>query len=697
MKVFKTAAAAAALCWCFAAGCRSPGGPPARAWDPDSIPDAFARPTAALVWPGLTRSFLVTPDGALENGLWRVRFELSAGAQGSAAATALAPPAHIASEDRWLPVIRWNRDAGDVRAEFEAVAFPARSASDSVLAVSLRVRLVNRARAPREAELAAGLLSATGAMWFVAADGQTPASRTLRWAGGVLRDSCLGWSDLASRDSLASGSWRLAPGQAREARLVLLSAPLAGYDAARIASVSHAQRVDDVRRYWSDEIQRGVRLELNDPEAEYAFRAAQVVLLACQERGASGWLPIGNPFQYRDLWLRDGARLIQALAVSGHSAQALRLASGISELQWRQGAYLSQRGQLDGTGQALWAFEQAALRSPRGPELAELARHALAACGWYEAQRNLGRQAGWPLARLLPFANPRDGELAVAPLVGNDLWALAGYRSASRVCGAAGMPADSARIEQLRAAYYSDVLAALSRAPSSDVPPCWIGSGRDWGNLVAAWPSQVIPAGDPRCARLARRLWARAGGAGLLCYGTDDSLQTYVGADLGVWAMRDDRPRSADSVLTAVLEWRNGNGAGAELFSRSSRDFGANLPPHPTSAAALVTLIRCALIDDDADTLQLTLAPRDAWWRGARVKGAPTRWGDLDLTFEHAAGRARWSWSPVPVWTRLRVPAGTALAGVPAAPLVALGDHFVLAPPGARAADIALMPDAGTR
>jgi hypothetical protein len=646
-----------------------------------------------LFWPGLTRAYLVTPAGALENGLWRVRFDFSAATPGEAAGPGdVAPgPSHIASEDRWLPVIRWNRVANGVRAEFEAVAFPARAPDDSVLAVSVRARLVNHSGAPRTARLGATIEDASGALLFVAADGETPAARVRRWSSGTLRDSCCGWSSLGGRDSLASAAWRLAPGETREARFVMSTAPLRGYDIAEAATIAHERRVSVARAFWSDAIAGGTRLELSDPGTESAWRAAQVVLLACREHIGGAWLPIGNPFQYRDLWIRDGARLIQALAVSGHTQEALQLASGLAELQWKQGTYLSQRGQLDGTGQALWAFEQAVLRAPAGPEVAELARRSLTAVGWFEAQRDLGRQAGWPLAKLMPFADPRDGELAVAPLVGNDLWALTGYRAAARLCGAAGRPVDSTRMERLRAAYLADFDASLARVGSPDVPPCWIGSGRDWGNLVAAWPAQVLTPEDPRCARLAGRMWARAGGPGLTCYGSDDSLQTYVGADLGVWAMLDDRPRAADSVRAALLEWRNGNGAGAEIFSRAHREFGLNLPPHPTSAAALVTIIRNAMIFDDGDTLLLTLAPRDTWWSGSRVKRAPTRWGILDLSFGRAQDRAHWSWTPVPVWTRLRVPPGTRLAAAPAPPLTAHGAHFVLAPPGIGAAEVALV------
>ena len=48
------------------------------AWDPDSIADAYSRPSAALVWPGLSRSFLVDSAGSLMNGLWSARVDLSA-------------------------------------------------------------------------------------------------------------------------------------------------------------------------------------------------------------------------------------------------------------------------------------------------------------------------------------------------------------------------------------------------------------------------------------------------------------------------------------------------------------------------------------------------------------------------------------------------------------------------------------------
>jgi hypothetical protein len=131
-----------------------------------------------------------------------------------------------------------------------------------------------------------------------------------------------------------------------------------------------------------------------------------------------------------------------------------------------------------------------------------------------------------------------------------------------------------------------------------------------------------------------------------------------------------------------MLHWRSASGGAGELFGRDG-GYGRNLPPHVTSAAALVMLVRNSLVFDDADTLQLTLGPRADWWRGSRVHAAPTRWGVIDVAFRRTGDTVDWTWTSVPVWTALSLPAGTRLAQAPAAPFVAdAAMRTVLAPPG---------------
>jgi hypothetical protein len=253
------------------------------------------------------------------------------------------------------------------------------------------------------------------------------------------------------------------------------------------------------------------------------------------------------------------------------------------------------------------------------------------------------------------------------------------------------MEAEASAVDQTRARYTADFEAALDRTRSRDIPPSWQEIGRDWGNLAVGWPCAVLPPGHPRLIALAERSWREAGHVGLVAYGHRDSLHGYVGADLGTWAMLAGRRAEADSVLEALLHWRNASGASAELFSRAG-DFGRNLPPHPTSAAALVAMVRNALLFDDGDVLALTMGARTRWWKGSKIERAPTRWGRIELEFGRQGDEAIWRWTPVPVWTALTLPPGTALARVPPAPLARRSDTVIMAPPGAREARVALRP-----
>jgi hypothetical protein len=674
-----------ALCGCS----RTTPGNRAAGFDPDTIPDAYRSPSAALMWPGATRAFQVTPRGDLTNGAWTVRIRPSEGGLEAD------PPRVIASEDRWLPVVRWRRRGEGISWEFEAVSSPGPAPRDSGLLASLEARARNTTEASREARLSVRLETPAPDISFAPFDAADPEPGTLRWAGGGA-GAANGWSAAGGRGDSSVTAWRIAPGETRTIRLVLPAYPEAAASLRAWARVPHEQRVNEARRFWTDELARGTGFDLRDAEVERALRAATVVLLSCRERRGSRWVPIGGPFQYRDVWLRDGARAIRALAVCGQTRAARELAEGFLEFEWPQGAFVSQRGQLDGTGQALWAFEQAWLRPAPDDSVARFAAAALRAVRWCEWQRGLGSRAGWPFGVMLPFGEPRDAELTRAQLTGNDAWALAGYRATERLLRAAGRDSEAAEVGAATGRYRADFARALERSGHADLPPSWQRVGRDWGNLSVAYPCGALPPGHPRCAALARRIWAASGGAGLTWYGHRDSLHYYLGADLGTWALLVGRRAQADSVLDALLLWRDACGGAGEIFTRGAHDFGRNLPPHATAAAVLIDLARNALLFDDGDTLQLTLGARERWWSGGRVTRAPTRWGLVDLEFARNGSEASWRWTPVLAWTALTLPPGSRLARDPAPPLVAArGGVTVLAPPGTSSVRVALasIPD----
>ena len=669
------------------AGCTSPESATMVALDPDLLPDAYRHATAALMWPGSTRAVQVTPEGDLFNGEWALA--ISPSAQDIAARA----PRRIAYEDRWRPVARWRRYSDPIRWDFEAAALPPIAAGDSGLVVTLLVTATNTGPGSCAARLALELAAPGAVPLWVANDLSAGESPELHWAGRAADQLAHAWCAGARPASKRlEHSWTIAPGASAAVRVVFPTYPTPARRLAGWAKVNHARRIEEVRDYWNQEVDSGARFTLGDSTVERALNAAKVVLLACRERRGTDWVPVGGPFHYRDVWLRDGARVVQALSVSGHTRVARELAGGLALLQWPQGAFLSQRGQLDGTGQALWAFAQAYLRPAPGDSLARFADAAEQAWQWCEWQRDLGRRSGWPFGTLMPFGDPRDGERARAQLVGNDAWTLAGYAATVRLLAAAGRQSAADRVAATWRLYQADFERALARSASADIPPAWQPGGRDWGNLNVAYPCAALPAADRRCAALAERQWALAGGAGLVTYGGADSLHYYLGVDLATWALLAGRRAQADSVLEEMLLWRNASGGAGEIFHKNG-DYGSNLPPHATSAAALVTLVRNALVYDEGDTLRLTLGARRAWWRNGSVGGVPTYWGRLDVSFREEEGVASWEWTPVPVWTQLTLPPDTRLAAAPEPPLVrGANPTQVLAPPGHGAARLRIAP-----
>ena len=665
-------------------GC-APRETPHTAFDPDSIPEAYARSTAALMWPGAARAFQVTPDGNFENGEWRVQVTPTS-------REALAsPPRVIAYEERWLPVAHWRRTSAQVRWDFEAVALPEPAPRDTGIYVSLEITATNLSAEPRDAHLELRVAPLDSTAVFRAPDGESADSTTRDWVNASGAGSARGVSLSPAADGIAH--WTLSPGKSQSARFVL-----SGYatDAARLgawARTAHAQRVEETRRAWQRLLAQGTQFSLNDPDADAALKGSIVTLLACRERRGPLWVPIGNPFQYRDVWLRDGARAIRALSVAGFTTVSRELARGLEAFEWPSGAYLSQRGQLDGTGLALWAFEQSQLRPAPDTALARVAEHAFDGVRWGERQRTLGMDASSPYNRMLPYADPRDNELVAAQLVGNDAWLIAGYRSTARLLRAAGRVADAESVE-VALRYYREAFAhALEATQAPDIPPSWQRKGRDWGNISASVPCGAIDITHPRMAALAARLWGAAGGPGLGFYAHPDSLHSYLFADLATWAMLTGRRREASLMLDSLLVWRSASGGIAEYFSRSSRDWGRNAPPHATSAATVVSMLRDCIVYDEDDTLRLTMGARPAWWKGASITGAPTRWGVTDIRFAQREDMAHWQWRKVPVWTALTLPPGTVLAAAASSPLVGVeGDTRVMAPPGTAIADVRVLP-----
>jgi hypothetical protein len=663
------------------------------------LPEHYSHSVAALGWPGAKRAFQAGHGSVVANGETALEWRLvSAGDSGT-----VSP---VWFERDGVPVAHWTMTAAEHSVEFEAAAAPRPALGDTSLVLSVRATAEWHGTAAGNVVLEARVRATPDGPHIIPWDAPDDTAYVEEWRGraAVRNGRIVAVVDrgttrpreapTARRPARTSGagagarvarySARLSPGERRQWDFLLPAYPVGPALRAAVERNAHGSVVSESRRFWRDWFARAADFETPDTLTNLAWRASLVTLVASQERDRGLWVPLGNPFQYRDVWLRDGARTVRALAVAGLTDMARDDARTLARFQLSNGVFLSQRGQLDGTGQALWAFAQAASLPPS----AAVAREFLPAAGqglrWIRRQRGNTISLRLPTAGLLPYGDPRDAELVRASLVGNDAWALAGCRAVAALARQAGDDTLRREADEVSADYGATILRALAATRHADIPPSWQGVGRDWGNAVVGYPTFVLPADDPRLAALARRMRARAAPTGLVCYGPNDSLHTYLGVDLAQWSLLAGRPAEARAYLAGLLEHSSSTLGQAEIVHRDG-GFGLNLPPHGTAAATIVDLLRNMLVSDAGDTLELALGAPLEWWRGTRLERAPTRFGTLGVRLDRpAADRLRVRLDPSTATIRVRVPDGArAVAALTPAARVVDG-AWIEARPGTR-------------
>lgn len=678
------------------------------AGEPLVLPEHYAHSIAAVGVRGAKRSFQIGSGSVAGTGEAGIQWTVT-----SPRDPMKTSPIYF--ERDGVPVAHWWVTSARESVHFEAAAVSVPALGDSAPMLVVRVTTNWLDRAPDLTVLEARIVSRADGPSFIPWDASPDTSFVEAWSGNMAlrngrvvaimapnrrsksvhpsRSNPATTTDRTGSRLVAHYRERLGPGHKLVKKFMIPAYPLEPAIAARVVKqLTFGRAAATSRAMWRAQLAEGATLHTPDSLVNAAWRAGVVTLLLSQERAGDDTIAIGNPFQYRDVWLRDGAQMVRALAVAGQTRLARADAWAMRRFQLPNGALVSQTGQLDGTGQALWAFVQAATLPPDETFARRVLPYAARGLEWIERQRAYGRELKLPWAGLLPYANPRDNEMARAQLVGNDAWAFAGENAVAELARLAG---DRALEAQARASlddYRATFGAALARTHQADVPPSWQGIGRDWGNFSVGYPARLLPPTHPRLEALAARVWR--GGAGLTNYGTRDSIHSYVAADLAEWALLADRPADAQAMLAGLLAHASSTLGHAEIFGRDRSDFGTNLPPHGTAAARLVQLVRDMIVFDVRDTLELALGAPPSWWSGTRLTRAPTRFGVIDLALSRPSGtRLEASWSAVGVPTRIRVPDGVraVLVHSPGARIVQ--GRWIECPPGTTRAAFEIEPE----
>ena len=435
----------------------------------------------------------------------------------------------------------------------------------------------------------------------------------------------------------------LAPGQSRsiDLRMPLIPPHQGSPEFAHLAAAGFDQAHGRLVAFWKPLLARGMRIELPEAKPVETFDASLVYDLLARNIDQGQFVQTASQFQYHRFYLRDSADYARMYDATGYSDIAEQAIGFFLTRQQPDGNFLSQPGQYDGWGEAMWAFGEHFRRTHDLAFAREVYPHIVRAVDWLIAARAKDS------LHVMPASDIRDNEYVAGHLTGYNFLALDGLQSAIEIARALGRNEDAAHFQAERDAYRATFLALLDKASKEQggvLPPSldageW--KGTDWGNLLSVTPEPVLDPWDPRVTATLKSTQARY----------QEGITTYAEPDDGVFLhhyltikntltelVRGEQEQAVREFYAELLH-TSSTQAGFEYAIRpwGSRDFEGNIAPHGWFAADYRNLLRNMMVREQGDSLHLFSALSPAWvgkGKAIRVTGAPTYFGKLNFSLK---------------------------------------------------------------
>jgi hypothetical protein len=418
-----------------------------------------------------------------------------------------------------------------------------------------------------------------------------------------------------------------------------------------VADAGFDERVGQLRAFWKGIFAEGLSIMTPELKVNDTFRASLVTTLVSLNKVGGDVIQTINQLQYHGFYLRDSADFVRMYDVSGYPEIAGEVVDFFASRQQPDGNFLSQPGQYDGWGEALWTYGEHYRMTHDKRFAASVYPRVVRAVAW------LGQAVEADPLHLVPATDVRDNEYVAGHLTGYNFLALDGLEAAERLAHDLGHAEDEARDRSLEVKLRGSLMRQLDLVtaktggympPSLDVKDGRGTGGTDWGNLLSLTPEQQLAPFDPRVTATLRFTQARY----------EEGLITYRQPDQGTYLHHYLTMKNTETELIRGEQEQAVREFYAELVHTSSthegweysirpwgdRDFSGNLSPHGWFAAEYRNLLRAMMVREEGSTLHLLSAVSPEWvgaGKTIKVERAATYFGqygfELDMPTEDRA------------------------------------------------------------
>jgi hypothetical protein len=381
-----------------------------------------------------------------------------------------------------------------------------------------------------------------------------------------------------------------------------------------------------------------------------------------------------GPYTYKRFWFRDAAFMLNALLTLGDIERTRRVLRQFVPRQRRDGYFLSQEGEWDSNGEAIWMFHRfVALTGEAAP--AEWLPAIQKGARWIMRKR-LPPDSGAPEAGLLPAGFSAEHLGPNDFYYWDDLWGVAGLRCAADLLRDQA-PEFANECASNAANFLATVERSFPRGPHRRFPGAIPASPKRRmdsgavGSLVADYPLQLFAPGDERILKTADYLRDHSShGGGFFQNMIHSGINAYLTLHLAQIRLRAGQAGAAWELMDHVAALASPTGQWPEAIHPRTGGGCMGDGEHMWAAAEWLLMVRSCFVREEAlrpgtvhaDTLVIGSGVRAAWWseRGAALGPTLTPFGPVTVRIASAGGKHRVNvegqWRGAPPRLDVRVP-----------------------------------------
>ena len=373
---------------------------------------------------------------------------------------------------------------------------------------------------------------------------------------------------------------------------------------------------------WREAMAPLAKLQVSDQRIHslYHLAASTLVLLTPDE-------VFPGPYTYKRFWFRDAALILHALLTLGGVERTRRALARFASRQRRDGYFLSQEGEWDSNGAAIWIYHRFARLS--GESLPEAWLEAVKKGACWIRKKRLPRDARSPGAGLFPAGFSAEHLGPNDFYYWDDFWGVAGLRSAADLLATTdkNLAAECHReAAEFLAVIERSVPAGPRRRFPGAVPaaPTRRMDSGAIGSLVADCPLQLFAPGDPRMLRTVEYLQAHSSFAGgFFQHMIHSGINAYLTLNLAQIWLRAGEVGKAWELIDCVARLASPTGQWPEAIHPRTGGGCMGDGQHAWAAAEWVMMIRNCFVREEGGELVIASGVRPEWWQSAPASFGP--------------------------------------------------------------------------